>query len=101
MSTTVTLTRPLKRGDKEIAEISLHEPTAGTLRGLSVNDVINGKADAIITLTPRISDPKLTEAEMSAMNMRDLALISGEIVGFLLTEEEKKAAMADLNSLTE
>ena len=90
-TTTVTLSTPIKRGETEIAEITLYEPTAGSLRGLSVSDVMQMKTDAVVTLAPRISDPKLTESEMSRLRMRDLAIIGAGIAGFFLTGEEREA----------
>lgn len=85
---TITLATPLKRGDKEITEIALHEPNAGHLRGVSLSDLMNMKADAIVAVAPRISDPKITEQEMSRMGLRDLTIIGGGIVGFFLSDGE-------------
>lgn len=96
---TITLSVPLKRGEQQITEITLHEPNAGALRGLSLGDVINAKVDAVITLIPRVSEPKITEAEMRDMNLRDLAMLAGGISDFFLTEAEK-ATVRDLLSPT-
>lgn len=97
---TVTLSRPIIRGDKEITEITLHEPNAGALRGLSIGDVINAKSDTIVALVPRISDPKITEEEMRKMNLRDLAMLAGGISDFFLTEAEKTATREALSQST-
>lgn len=86
---TITLLTPLKRGDKEITEVTLHEPKAGSLRGLNISDVINAKVDTVVVLIPRISDPKITEDEMRDMNLRDLTSLAGGITDFLLTAAEK------------
>lgn len=96
---TITLSVPLKRGEQQITEVILHEPKSGALRGLSLGDVINAKVDAVITLVPRISEPKITEAEMRDMNLRDLAMLAGGISDFFLTEAEK-ATVRDLLSPT-
>jgi hypothetical protein len=94
---TIALTTPLKRGDKDITEIILREPNAGALRGLSIGDVINAKVDALIVLVPRISEPKITEAEMRSMNLRDLAMLAGGISDFFLTEAEKTTVRDSLS----
>lgn len=94
---TITLTTPLKRGEKEITEIVLHEPNSGHLRGVSLSDLMNMKADAIVAVAPRISEPKITEQEMARMGLRDLTIVGGGIVGFFLSDGE----MAEVNqSLT-
>lgn len=101
MSTTkVTLSKPIKRGETEIAEITLHEPNAGVLRGISLGQVLDMTTDAIVKLVPRISDPKLTEPEMQKLCLRDLAMLGGAVANFFLTDEEREAASAEVKSPT-
>lgn len=80
MSRTVTLTRPLKRGDQEITEVTLREPSAGELRGLEMFDVIRMGVNAHRTLVPRISN--ITANEFDALAPRDLLSVNTEVVGF-------------------
>lgn len=80
MSKTVTLTRPLKRGDQEITEVTLREPAAGELRGLEMFDVIRMGVNAHRTLVPRISN--ITANEFDALAPRDLLAVNTEVVGF-------------------
>ena len=99
-TTTVTLSSPVMRGETPVTEITLHEPNAGNLRGISLSDVLNMKTEAIVTLVPRISEPKLIESEMQKMGLRDLAMLGGGIANFFLTEEERVAATAEISSQT-
>ncbi|MHA6195523.1 phage tail assembly protein [Pseudomonas wadenswilerensis] len=80
MSKTVTLTRPLKRGDQEITEVTLREPSAGELRGLEMFDVIRMGVNAHRILVPRISN--ITANEFDALSPRDLLSVNTEVVGF-------------------
>lgn len=101
MSTTqITLSKPIKRGENEITAITIHEPNAGSLRGISVSDVLSLNTDAIVKLIPRISDPKITEQEMLRFGLRDLANMGGAIANFFLTDEERAAVTADSQSPT-
>lgn len=90
---TVTLNAPIQRGENAIEDVRLRRPRAGELRGLNLVDLIQMEAGAVITLLPRITDPGLTEAEVSGLEAGDFINLAQEIVGFLLpsaksTEEE-------------
>ena len=80
MSQTVPLTRPLKRGETEIAEVTLREPGAGELRGLDMFDVIRMGVNAHRTLIPRISN--ITANEFDSLGAKDLLAVQTEVVGF-------------------
>ncbi|MGE0082491.1 MAG: phage tail assembly protein [Thiohalomonadaceae bacterium] len=79
---TITLSKPLPRGDKYIEVVELREPMSGELRGLHLADLFMMKTDAVMTLVPRISNPALTAADMAALSPKDLGAIALEIVGF-------------------
>jgi hypothetical protein len=81
----VTLSKPIKRGDKEITEISLREPTAGELRGLDNFDVMRMNVTAHRALIPRISE--LTANEFDQLPPKDLIAIQSEVVGFFTGTE--------------
>ncbi len=85
---TVTLAQPIIRGDKEITQLQLRKPKAGELRGLSMGDVVGMDVTALIKLTPRISDPVLTEAEVADLDADDFTEIAGTIRGFFMTKGE-------------
>ena len=80
----LVLERPIPRGEKNsITEITLRKPAAGELRGLKLADLINGDVNATIRLVPRISQPSLTEQEVSALDVADLLGCADTIAGFL------------------
>lgn len=87
----VALNSPIVRGETEIALLRLRKPTAGDLRGLNLQDLMQVDATAIIRLLPRISDPLLTEAEATALPADDFAEIGGTVRGFFMTAGEKAA----------
>lgn len=89
ITATIELDTPLKRGETEIAELTLRKPSAGELRGVSLAEVLQMQTDALITLIPRISNPSLTAAEVRQMDPADLVQCGGEIAGFLLTKRAK------------
>lgn len=99
MSTTeVTLEYPIKRGENRIEKITLHKPKSGALRGVSLRDVLDMKPEAIFTITPRISDPKLTSAEMETeVDPADLLQIGAALANFLLPPSALAAANASLS----
>lgn len=59
----VKLSRPIERGGEKITyvEITGAIEQAGSLRGLSLSDVLNLKADTMFTLLPRVTSPRLDE----------------------------------------
>lgn len=86
---TITLNPPIKRGETEIAQITLRKPTPGELRGLSLGKVMQSDIDSLITLLPRITQPGLVEAEVAAMDLQNFVTVGGEVVGFFLTDAQK------------
>lgn len=84
-TTTVTLEEPIVRGaDNQIGHLQLRKPAAGELRGLSLADVAMMKADALVALLPRISNPPITDVEAAGLDAADLFAIGIEIAGFFL-----------------
>ena len=82
LKATITLSRPLVRGETNITEVTLREPNAGSLRGLRLTDLLNGDVDSVATLLPRISEPSISSNEAVNLAAVDLGQISGEIMGF-------------------
>jgi hypothetical protein len=81
---TITLDTPIKRGETEITSINLRKPAAGELRGLNLTDLLQMDVIAVTRVLPRISDPTLTEAEVSALDPADFTTLASEVAGFLL-----------------
>ena len=79
----IILEQPVKRGEQQIAEITLRKPAAGELRGLKLADLINGDVSATIRLVPRISQPSLTEPEIAALDIADLLACADAVAVFL------------------
>jgi len=91
MTKPITLDTPIKRGDNDIATISLRKPAAGELRGVTLTDLLQMDVAALTKVIPRISEPSLTETEVARMDPADLVQIGGAVAGFLLP----KAALAE------
>lgn len=89
----VVLDQPIVRGSTTIAQITLRKPNAGELRGVSLAELLQLDVAAIMRVTPRISIPSLTEAEVRTMDPADLVDVGGKIAGFLL----KKSVRAELS----
>ncbi|MEZ0150133.1 MAG: phage tail assembly protein [Candidatus Reddybacter sp.] len=79
----VTLSKPIKRGDKDIADITLRKPDTGSLRGCSLSGLLTSSVDDIVVLLPRITQPMLTDVEVAKLDPKDLVSFAGEIISFL------------------
>jgi len=91
VTATVKLGTPIARDDTEVAQLTLRKPKAGDLRGLSLQDVLQSDVTSLIRLVPRISDPALTELEVSELEADDVAEIGGTIFGFFMSPAQKLA----------
>lgn len=80
----ITLDTPIKRGDQEVASISLRKPNAGELRGLNLTDLLQMDVAALQKVLPRITTPSLTEADVAAMDPADLMQCGSKVASFLL-----------------
>lgn len=85
----VNLTQPIKRGENSIASVVLRKPEVGSLRGLKMTDILQMDVNAMMALLPRISEPALLPAEISAMDPADFMELAGRIVGFFLSPEQQ------------
>jgi len=79
---TVTLTRPITRGETIITAVTLREPATGEMRGLKLLDVMQMDVGSLIKLIPRIADPYLTEAEVALLPPADIAVLGAATVSF-------------------
>lgn len=89
---TIKLDEPIARGDSEISELTLRRPDAGTLRGLSMAELLKMDAAAVAELLPRISSPPLIREEIDALAPSDLFACAVEISSFFMTRDERAAA---------
>ena len=89
---TVNLDNPLQRPEGAVTAIVLRKPMGGDLRGTKLVDLYNMDVLAMATVVPRISSPVIHKAEFLTMDGEDIASISGEVVGFLLTKRAKAEA---------
>jgi hypothetical protein len=94
---TVTLDTPLTRGNQQITEVTLRKPSAGELRGTSLQALCNLDVDALSKVLPRITTPMLTDADVARMDPADLVQMGALFAGFLAP----KAALATFTSQSE
>lgn len=88
---TVTLIKPVQRGEATIASVILREPSAGDMRGLKLTEMMQMDVATMIRLIPRVSDPGLAPDEVAAMGGADLMELSTTVIGFFFTEEQIQA----------
>jgi len=91
---TVTLDTPIKRGEQEITTIDLRKPSSGELRGLSMVDLVKLEIDALAKLLPRITNPRLIEAEVAQLDPSDMFQLATEVASFLLPKGMKPDSLA-------
>ncbi|HHN8315056.1 TPA: phage tail assembly protein [Morganella morganii] len=74
----------LKNG-KTITEVTITEAMrqAGTLRGLKMWEVATGDVNSMITLLPRVTQPRLSEQEISEMPVECFYQLINEVALFL------------------
>lgn len=81
---TVTLDEPIVRGEFKIEKVTLIRPKSGALRGSNLSDLLSFNVNALAMVLPRITDPKLTQAEVLNMDPADLTQCGGAVASFLL-----------------
>lgn len=74
----------LKNGNV-ITEVTITDSMrqAGTLRGLKMWDVATGDVNSMITLLPRVTQPRLSEQELSLMPVDCFSQLVNEVANFL------------------
>ncbi|KAF1021880.1 MAG: hypothetical protein GAK30_01569 [Paracidovorax wautersii] len=90
---TIILDTPLQRGTTTIAEITLRKPSAGELRGLSLQRLHQADTDEILKLLPRITTPTLTPPECARLDPADLSEAGGHIISFLLKKAVRESVL--------
>ena len=89
----VTLDTPITREGQTIETLQIRKPKSGELRGLSLVDLGQLKADALIKILPRITIPTITELEASNLEIADLLACGAEIGSFLLQKSRRMDAL--------
>jgi Phage tail assembly chaperone proteins, E, or 41 or 14 len=97
VSDPITLSEPIVRGETSIYEIVLRKPKAAELGRTSIQELMQARADAIVSLIPRIAVPNITQAEAGNLEPEDLAACAGAIIDFFLTPVERAAVQTMLN----
>ncbi|HHN8347199.1 TPA: phage tail assembly protein [Morganella morganii] len=74
----------LKNGNV-ITEVTITDSMrqAGTLRGLKMWDVATGDVNSMITLLPRVTQPRLSEQELFSMPVDCFSQLVNEVANFL------------------
>jgi len=93
----VTLSTPIVVGETEIKKLSLRKPTAGELRGLSLQDIMTSEVTAILAIIPRICEPVLNAEQVNGLEVDDFSEIAGTIRGFFMTKAERDLMKAMVN----
>lgn len=91
----VDLDNPIKRAGQEIRRVVVRKPMGGDLRNTEFAKVYNADVGSMMVVLPRITEPMLHKADLNAMDGEDLAVLSGEVVNFLLPRSAKAEAGLD------
>lgn len=89
---TVTLETPLVRGDNLISIVEIRKPNVGTLRNLSLQDVLKWDVGSMVKLLPRITSPALSEPEIMNMDIPDFTALNVAVTDFLASASAKSQA---------
>ncbi|RXJ70659.1 phage tail protein [Veronia nyctiphanis] len=86
-NTKISLSSPIKQGDKHIKEIELRKPMAGELRGIKLLDIMQMDVSAYLPLLPRISTPALTEQQIVTLDPADLIQLMTGVQSFFVASD--------------
>lgn len=89
----VTLAWPVVREDRTITYVEIGDTIkqSGSLRGLSLADVLSLKTESVVTLLTRVTSPRLKESEVKSLATADFVALSQAIVPFLMPTGAKSA----------
>lgn len=85
----LTFEEPIRRGETKIESVQMRKPSAGELRGLQLQSLMQGDVNSIIAVLPRITMPPLTGPEAENLGPVDLAAAAGIINGFFMSKAEQ------------
>ncbi|HAZ3688953.1 TPA: phage tail protein [Escherichia coli] len=94
--TGVQLSCPVVRGERVIDYVEIGEEIrqAGSLRGLSLIEVLNLKTDPMMTLLSRVTAPRLKMAEIQSLSTGDFVALATLVANFLAPTESAKPSVA-------
>lgn len=93
---TVTLEKPLKRGDQVITAVTVIPPAdSGALRGTRITELMQMSVDAMAVLLPRVTSPVLTKHDVYQLAPADLVAVSGRVLDFLLPKSAKEGTQTE------
>lgn len=98
MSKIIALSVAIKRtSGEEITEVTITDTMkqVGALRGLKLYDVMTSDVNALITLLPRVTHPRLTEAEIITMNVQDFSQFAAGVADFLAPNSAAAGTISD------
>lgn len=85
----ITLPTPIVRPGRDgaepttVTEVTMHEPKAGSLRGLETVAILRMDYNAHRTIIPRVC-PELTANDIDNMDPKTLLAVQQEVVGFFV-----------------
>ena len=88
----VTLETPIQRGATSITEIQIRKPNVGTLRNLSLQDVLKWEVQATNVLLSRVTAPALSINDLNQMDVSDYTSLAVELTSFLVSAKQKSQA---------
>lgn len=84
LSDPVVLEEPVRRGETEIAEVSIRKPHASSLYGVKMLDLMQLDIEALHTVLPRVIEPLLSPAEVRNLDPADLVDLGGKLAAFFI-----------------
>ncbi|HHP6162443.1 TPA: hypothetical protein ACSEEH_003755 [Escherichia coli] len=80
----ISLITPVVRDTETIKSVKIGPLArqAGSLRGLSLVDLYGMKFDALLAYLSRVTEPRLKESELKAMDARDFSALANAAVNF-------------------
>lgn len=87
---TVTLSNPIKRGDKgkAIESVDVRKPMGGDLRGLSLLQIAQSDVDSLSQLLPRVTSPVVHKHDIAQMEAADLMEFGLAVSGFFMKQDK-------------
>lgn len=92
-SNTVTLEKPLKRGDQVITAVTVLPPAdSGALRGTRITELMQMHVDSMAVLLPRVTSPTLTQHDVYKLAPADFVQLATKVTDFLLPASARASA---------
>lgn len=82
---TVGLNQPLTIADKEFTKITVREPIANDLRGISITQLQMSDGETVLKLLERITD--VHADNLARLSLGDISALSNVILGFLFPKQ--------------